>query len=85
MREHRAAVFARRDAGEEITLLDILAADERDDAEETDPLARLRDLAARLSTDETPCYVWHIPAEGRRPASFAVYADAYAQAGWSRV
>lgn len=73
MRQHRAAAFARRDAGEIITIQDLLHADARDDAE--DPQSgrqRLDALAARLTQQSgMPHHVY----DDR--GSLAVWAETY--------
>ena len=86
LRRNRREVFARRAAGFTITLADIRAADERDDAEDPDgALARLQSLARRLSASGTPHHVWSVPAMGYRPAEFVVLPSAYADESWSIV
>lgn len=84
VRSHRAAVFARRDAGETITTVDLIDADARDDAADPEgAVARLRAQADAV----TRCtgvkhFVWSVPTCGLRPAALRVLPKAYAKPGW---
>lgn len=87
MRTHRCQVFARRDAGEEITLQELLAADAADDAADPDgTVTRLRSQASGL-TERTgiPHHVWSVPGQGLRSASLCVLPAAYAASDWRAI
>jgi hypothetical protein len=63
---------------------DLLRADAYDDAADPDAaLARLHKQAAALTARTgTKHHVWHVPAEGLRPAATCVLPATYAQPNW---